>query len=67
MLEMKEKLGITVIICAFVAGWSFDIFLNTIDGDMLWKKIASGAGFLFFGTMLILTFRKLMKHPKQSA
>ena len=64
---MKARLALTVLLCALVAAWSLYVFLDVINGDIFWKKIASCAGFLFFAALLIFTVRAWLKSRKPSA
>jgi protein-S-isoprenylcysteine O-methyltransferase Ste14 len=58
---MSTKLTLTAIISLIAFIWAGNIFFRAMDGDELWRQLASGFGVLIFGVFFILTVRTVVK------
>jgi hypothetical protein len=64
---MKPLKAIVLILAIVLTIWSGTVFLNSIDGPVLWKTLASGAGLLGFGILLIVSLLNAIGAGKSEA
>lgn len=58
---MNTKLTVALLASLAMLIWTGRVFFHTMDGDILWKKMISGVGFLVFLILFILVAVQIRK------
>jgi hypothetical protein len=61
---MNTKLIISLVVATLMIIWTGRVFFASMNGDVLWKQLASGFGFIVFAIFFVLTVLKVIKTGK---